>query len=138
MRLDFTVSITPDLTTLFAALEGDVQAAIKAGLAALAGQIEAQAAKETPVRTSNLVNSISSFLTNNGMTGIIRAAAPYAEYVHEGTGLYGPHKQGIMRKRGSVGKGQKPNPFFTRAIAAINPQAVFEQGVQDYLSRRSA
>ena len=137
MCIDFTVSIEPNPSTLFASLEEDVQAAIKAGLHALAGQIEAQATKEAPVRTSNLVNSISSYLAPGGMQAVIQAAAPYAGYVHEGTGLYGPHRQEIVIKRTSR-KGNKPNPFFTRAIGRIDAGAIFEQSVQDYLTRRNA
>ncbi len=139
MGVDFTVSVTPDLTALFAALEEDVRAAIKAGLHALAREIEAHATEEAPVRTSNLVNSISSYLAPGGMQAVVRAAAPYAGYVHEGTGLFGPHQREIVIKRTSRKgdayevhrKGHKPNPFFTRAVGGVDAGAIFEQGVQD-------
>ena len=154
MSAEIKITVTPDLDALFAGLEGDTHEAVKAGLIYLVETLEAWAAKEVPRITSNLFNSITSYLTNNGMTGIIRATAAYAIYVHEGTGLYGPHRQVIVivpkNKKALAWPGAKhpvksvtqkgihPNPFFNRAIGHVDPPATFAEGVQNYLTQRRA
>ena len=139
------ITITPEADALFAAMEADVGAAIRAGLESLAGQIAARGASEAPRRTGTLGDSITSYLAEAGPSAVVAAAAPYAFYVHDGTGIFGPYAQEIVIRRTSKkGKacevrrgGQRPNPFFIRAIGAIGPEAVFEQGMQAYLTRRN-
>jgi HK97 gp10 family phage protein len=120
---------------------------IWSGMAHLVEEIEARAVKETPVKTSNLVNSITSTVSADGKRAEVRATAPYAEFVHRGTGLFGPFKQrifpltkkalfwpGALHPVKSI-KGMKPNPFFARALRQIKPQQFFEAGVAGYLKQ---
>jgi hypothetical protein len=47
-------------------------------------------------QSGNLERSIKSEVSEGGLRGTVYldgGVAPYAEYVHEGTGLYGPHKK---------------------------------------------
>lgn len=154
MSIDIKISLTPELDALFAGLEDDVHAAVKEGLLNLVEELDARAASEAPVRSSNLVNSLTSYLTDNGYTGVIKATAPYAEHVHEGTGVYGPNGRPIViaptNKKALfwpgaahpvkkvVQQGVRPNPFFDRAAASVDAQAVFDAAVQNYLKRRNA
>lgn len=119
--------------------------AIWSGLVKLVEEIEARAVKEAPVRTSNLVNSITSDVSPDGKKAEVRVTAPYAEFVHRGTGIFGPYKQrifpiikkalfwpGASHPVKSI-KGMKPNPFFDRAIKKIKPQNIFGDGVWEYI-----
>ena len=120
---------------------------IWAGMTNLVEEIEARAVKETPTKTGNLVNSITSSVSSDGKKGEVRATAHYAEFVHRGTGLFGPFKHRIfpLTKKAlfwpgaahpvkSI-KGMKPNPFFGRTLQKIKPQRVFEDGVAGYLKQ---
>jgi HK97 gp10 family phage protein len=119
------------------------------GMTNLVEEIEARAVKEAPVKTSNLMHSITSNVSADGKHGEIRATAPYAEFVHRGTGLFGPFKQrifpttkkalfwpGASHPVKSI-KGMKPNPFFERALKQTKPQRAFETGVWGYLKQIS-
>ncbi len=148
--MEIKIKITPPIKELLAKLGADVQEGINAGMTNLVSEVEARAVKLTPVRTSNLVNSITSYITKG--RGTIRATAPYASYVHEGTGLYGPHKQMIIIKakpgkalywpgaehpvKSVRQKGHRPNPFFDKAVKQINPQKIFDEGIQQFLKMR--
>jgi hypothetical protein len=88
--------------------------------------------KETPELSGRLVSSISSEVS--GLSGIVfqnPTIAPYGAWVHDGTGIYGPHgtpiipttkkylswvKNGTRYFRLSVA-GQKANPYMKRAYA---------------------
>jgi HK97 gp10 family phage protein len=120
------------------------------GMVNLVEEIEARAVKEVPVKTSNLMHSITSNVRADGTRGEVRATAPYAEFVHRGTGLFGPFKQrifpttkkalfwlGASHPVKSI-KGMKPNPFFTRALQKTKPQQIFEAGVWGYLRQMGA
>jgi HK97 gp10 family phage protein len=114
----------------------------------LVEEVEARAKKEAPVKTSNLVNSITSSVSSDGLKGEVTVGARYAEYVHRGTGLFGPFKQKIFPKTKKAlfwpgaahpvkwVKGMKPNPFFDRALKWIKPQKTFEDGVLGYLKQQ--
>ena len=105
--------------------------------------MEAQMVKEAPHRSGNLVGAIVRQRTDGGGEVIVSGAAPYAVYVHEGTGIWGPGKKPIkpVQKRalawaGAGGmvvrravKGQPPNRFADRAEAAARPvvERIFEE-----------
>jgi len=120
------------------------------GMTNLVEEIEARAVKEVPVKTSNLMHSITSNVSADGRRGEIRATAHYAEFVHRGTGLFGPFAQRIFPKTKKALfwpgashpvksiKGQKANPFFTRALQKTKPQQIFEAGVWGYLKQMGA
>jgi len=98
--------------------------------------IEAQAARNAPERSSNLVNSITSFIQGIGFQteGTVRVLAFYGLYVHEGTGIYGPLKTPIFPRNKKAlfwpgaahpvksVKGQPPNPFLKNAFNSEGPK----------------
>jgi len=147
------ISVYPALEKLAKAMVNDVDGAVHAGMINLVETLEAKAVKgeKAHVRTSNLINGISSFVIAN--VGTIRASAKskagvdYASYVHDGTGLYGPNKARIVPKtkkalnipgigvRRSV-KGFKGRPFFDLALLDTNPQREFDKGVSNFLKAK--
>ena len=147
-----SINMKPGAESLIKRLGGDIKGGVKAGMGHLLSRIESHAVKEAPTRTSNLLNSIASYLTDQGFGGVVKATAPYAIFVHDGTGVYGPRKQKIVIRPGSakalywpgarhpvkkvVQKGVKPNPFFERAIDKADPQDSFEEGISNYLESR--
>ena len=125
--------------------EGVMTKSIWAGMVNLVEEIEARGKEEAPVKTSNLRRHIVSSVSADGKKGIVTSQAPYSEYVHRGTGLFGPFHTKIKPKikkalfwpgaehpYKSV-KGMKPNPFFTRALEKTKSQKVFEEGIWGYL-----
>lgn len=121
-----------------------------AGMTNLVEEIEARAVKEVPVKTSSLMHSITSTVSPDGTKGIIAATARHAEFVHRGTGLFGPFAQrifptakkalfwpGATHPVKSI-KGQRPNPFFTRALQKTKIQKAFEDGIWAYLKQMGA
>ncbi len=105
---------------------------------------------EEPVVTSNMVNATTDEVSADGNTGrvFITDAAPYAEYVYRGTGIYGPHGRPIVpaSKKALYGpglahpfrsvKGQRPNPFIDRAAEKLDAGAEYEKGMSDWLKQR--
>lgn len=76
------ISIDSDFDKLAAAISGQ---AFGAMVEAAAEEARALA----PVRSGTLAASIEAFVTGAG-AGSIGASAPYASFVHDGTGLFGP------------------------------------------------
>jgi len=99
---DIHFKVTPDPNKLARELKGDAEGAISAGMAHVLAAIEAESVEETPVKEGDLVDSITNYLTDGGRTGILKATARHAGWVHEGTGIYGPHKQPIRPKSGKA------------------------------------
>lgn len=141
------IDVNPKPIVIMKKLDGWKNDGARAGKINLLETIEAWAKKFVPVRTSNLLHSISSFLSADGSKGTITASASYAKYVHEGTGLFGPYKmlirpktkkalfwEGALHPYKSV-RGQKPNPFFLKAINQVDFQKTFDEGVATYLRR---
>ena len=142
---------TPDIKEISQKIGSISKGGFRAGMINLVEDLEARAVKLAPVRTSNLVNSITSSVSADGKKGILKATAPYSVFVHEGTGLYGPHKEMILIKAKNKKalfwpgaahpvksvkiKGQKANPFFLRAIKETDLQKSFETGVMTFLRR---
>ncbi|MCK9195448.1 MAG: hypothetical protein M0P16_00525 [Syntrophales bacterium] len=142
---DFEIKL-PDMAAWARNLEADFLGARRAGMINIVADIEALAVKGAPKRTSNLANSGSSNVNEGGTKGTITFSAPYAEFVHEGTGLYGPHKTNIVPKNkkalfwpgaghpfGSV-KGMVGRPFLMDAAKATDPNRSFTEGVNNYLA----
>ena len=155
------IKFSKDFTKLARKLGADVRGAKRAGMLNVVETIEARSVKEAPVKTSDLVNTITSEVASDGSRGKVKATAGHAKYVHEGTGLYGPHKKSFTIEpkdksalafrapwgpgRGWSGltvlrkvhqKGIQPNPFMTRARKGLKLQVLFEEGVRGYLKRR--
>ncbi len=92
--------------------------------------VEAKAVGKAPEVSGNLINMIGVEFTGSGFNteGRIVSHAPYSEFVHEGTGIYGPvglpifpsEKQALWWP-GAVHpvkmiRGQKPQPFLREAL----------------------
>lgn len=101
---------------------------------------ESLVVKEEPYRSGNLRSGTTSTLDGSGTktVGIVRVTAPYGIHVHEGTGIFGPRKAPIVPRikralafttggrrivRRSV-KGQRPNPFVTRAANKLDKEGI--------------
>jgi HK97 gp10 family phage protein len=96
--------------------------------------LTAQAKREAPVRTGRLRRSVS-YVAGGQLRYVVRPNVPYAAAVHGGTGIYGPKRKpirpgGLMRFKTRDGKwistrsikGQKANPFMTRALQRSEPR----------------
>lgn len=145
--MKFHYQITPNLDELPRRIKRDVGGAKRAGMINVVTTIEAVARKDAPVKTSNLANSGSSEVEKDGSEGAVTFSAPYAKYVHEGTGLYGPHKTKIVptRKRAlfwpgashpvrSV-RGMKGTPFLVNAAGNADTRKLYIEGANNYLAR---
>ena len=97
--------------------------------------------QECPVDEGTLRSSISHVVEvgTTSVKVIVGSPLPYAQFVHEGTGIYGPTGTPIrptraknLKFRAGKGpkskrqwvtvpqvKGQKPNPFLVRALTAV-------------------
>jgi hypothetical protein len=164
MKVFFRFEPTPEqMAKLFGA---DAQGARRAGFINVVTMIEAAAVKKAPVKTSNLADSHTSDVNANATRGFVRFTAPYAKYVHEGTGLYGPHKtmivpkelrngrdaQGRFVSKGTTGKkalywpgalhpvravkGMEGRPFLREAAEEADLQRLFSDGVNNYMAGR--
>jgi hypothetical protein len=96
--------------------------------------------QEAPVVTGNLRKLITSYVKGEGadVMGFVIPTAPYSEFVHRGTGIYGPYGIPITPKTAkalafSIGgkkvvrksvKGQKPNPFVDRTRKRLQLEGV--------------
>lgn len=143
--MELKVNIQPDLARLARSLRGDIQGAKRAGMISLTAAVEARARKDAPVRTANLANTGTSQVNADGSQGTVTFTAPYAGYVHEGTGLFGPRKQKIVPSEkkalywpGAAHPvraviGMKGRPFLKRAAEDSDISALFIEGAENYL-----
>jgi hypothetical protein len=103
-------------------------------------RVQARARKRAPAKTGRLRTSIDIATQNRTVMGvntfaiIIGSNLDWAAWVHNGTGLYGPHHTRIVPTRGKilvfVGRrgryvhvgsvaGQRPRPFLKDALRAV-------------------
>lgn len=148
MPVEIKITMSQDLGRLMHAAITDIEGAKRAGMLRLVEVLEAQAETKIPVQSSTLVNSLTSTVSDSGDRGEIRVTAPYAEYVHEGTGLFGPFKRRIVPKTKKAlfwpgathpvksVAGMRARPFFTWAIEETDEQQEYEAGVRSFLKRR--
>lgn len=146
--MEVHLRMTPDIKKLLAELGGDMDRGLSAGMENLLETLEAHAVEEAPVLIGNLVNTITHYITDGGRTGVLKATAPYAKFVHEGTGIFGPLKKKIVpttkkalfwpgaRHPVKSVKGMRPRPFFRIAIERTDVNAEFAEGIGNYLRRR--
>jgi len=145
--MKISYKIQPDLNRLSAKLPADVQEARRAGMINIVTEVEARARKRAPVKTSNLANTGTSDVNADGTIGTVKFTAPYAEYVHRGTGLYGPRKQMIRPKQKKAlywpgaahpvraVRGMPAQPFLLRAAEDSDIEALYIEGAERYLNR---
>jgi hypothetical protein len=142
---EYTLKVTPQFTELLARLGPDIDRGFEFGMTNVVTDVEARAVKKAPVDTSNLVNSITSFVANNGRTGVVKATALYAQFVHDGTdphvirpkskkALFWPGAASPFKKVNHPGT--KPQPFITDALEEADIDALFNEGLQNFLRRR--
>jgi HK97 gp10 family phage protein len=106
-------------------------------------KVEAQAKREAPVDTGDLRNSIDSKFQAKGnvLVARIRANAKYAEYVHEGTGIFkggmdSPSTGRIRAGTTNSGSGGiRPNRFMTRAEKWAKENDVFREALNQEISK---
>lgn len=146
--MDITHKIQPEFARLARSLRGDVQGASRAGMINVAAAVEARARRNAPVRTSNLANTGTSRVSPDGTIGTVSFTAPYAGHVHQGTGLYGPHKTKIVPKSKKAlywpgaahpvraVRGIRANPFLLTAAEDADMEALFTEGAQNYLKQK--
>lgn len=142
--MKISYKIQPDLNRLSAKLPADVQGARRAGMNNVVTEVEARARKRAPVKTSNLANTGASDVNADGTIGTVKFTAPYAEYVHRGTGIYGPHKQMLRPKEKKAlywpgaahpvraVRGMPAQPFLARAAEEADIGALYMEGAERY------
>jgi len=135
----------PDLNLVGKRIPMMARESRRAGLINVVSEVEARAIKYAPVKKSNLANSGTSDVNEDGTIGVIKFTAPYAGYVHEGTGLYGPHKTKIVPKKKKylywpgaahpvrAVKGMHGNPFLIRAAEESDIPKLFIEGAEKSL-----
>ena len=142
------LKFSPDLNAVAAKFTGNVSKARRAGLINVVSEVEARATKYAPVKTSNLANSGTSDVNEEGTIGIVKFTARYAGYVHEGTGLFGPHKTKIVPKNKKAlywpgaahpvraVKGMHGNPFLLRAAQESDIEKLYVAGAERYIQSK--
>jgi hypothetical protein len=140
--------IIPDIKKLVQSLTGDFDGARRAGMINLLATIESLAVKYAPVKTSNLARSRTSNVSEDGNKGTLSFTAPYAIFVHEGTGLFGIYHRRIVPKTKKAmfwpgakhpvksTAGMKANPWVTKAVNEVDATAAFQEGMRNFLSRK--
>ncbi len=124
---------------------GDARERLAKGFGAMVEALGKSARKTAPVRTGALRDSVSvlSAGTEGDLTGKVAYGAPYASFLHEGTGIYGPtgkmitirpknkkalfwpgasHPVGVVRQ-----KGIRPQGFVQRAIREAGLARAFDE-----------
>ncbi len=123
----------------FEGIRGEAEQRVRAGFARAVGAAEAQARASAPRRTGKLRDAIRAYLTG-AMNAALVSAAPYSSYLHDGTGLYGPHNVPIIirpvGKKALWWKGA-PHPVKGVAIKGIRPGRFLRDAVRDSLLERA-
>lgn len=121
-------------------IAADIRKGFRAGMTRATAAAESIEVQEAPVLTGNLRKLITSFVKGEGADaiGFVIPTAPYSEFVHRGTGIYGPYGTPIVPKsakalafeyggrkivRKSV-KGQRANPFVTRTKDRLEREGI--------------
>jgi hypothetical protein len=146
--MEINMTIKPDPGRLFKNLKDDMKPARRAGMTNWLTTVEALAVKEAPMKTSNLKRTRTSKVNDDGSRGTLAFTAPYAGYVHEGTGLYGPHKTKIVPKNKQAlywpgashpvrsVRGMKGRPWVRKASGEVNGAVLYRDGMQNYLNHK--
>ncbi len=142
----FFYQLDPDPGKVARGITRQARGARRAGMINATTTIEAIARRNAPVRTSNLANSGTSEVNAAGTQGIVRFTAPYSVFVHEGTGLFGPHKTKIVPISAKAlywpgaahpvraVKGMHGHPFLTDAAEQSDIAALYATGAANYLA----
>jgi hypothetical protein len=98
--------------------------------------VEDEAKANAPTESGRLRASIRAYFAGRNL-GVLEATAPYAKYLHEGTGMYGPKRKPIVIEpsgkkalnwpdakhpvKATRPKGIKPNDFMRHAMLMYFP-----------------
>ena len=101
-----------------------------------ARMVAGAARKRAPRRTGRLAGSISSRVATAGgkAAGIVTATAPYARFVHDGTGIYGPRGQMIRPRRARMLSWRDRDTgeqIFAKAVRGVPPRPFLIQALAD-------
>jgi len=121
----------------------EMQKALENLLYRVGAEVKNEAQREAPYLTGNLRNDLQVFddkITQLEVRIGQTRLAPYAKFVHTGTGIYGPTGRKIVPKvkkalktpygpRKSI-KGQRANPYMTRAMAAYKSGGGLDRALQ--------
>lgn len=146
--MEITMTLSPDVGRLMKRITDNSVGARRAGMTNWLTTVEAVAVKDAPKRTSNLARTRTTNVNEDGSRGTLAFTAPYAGYVHEGTGLYGPHKTKIVPKDKKAlfwpgashpvrsTRGMKGRPWVRKANDEVNGATAYQEGMQNYLKAR--
>jgi len=138
--LDISIDFLEKPDLVIGRMAARIRTGIAAGIRRVTVAAEAVVVEEAPVREGNLRDAIMSFIRGAGRDteGHVVPTAPYSKYVHEGTGIYGPHGTPIVpRVKKALAftyggrkvvvksvKGQKKNPFVKRAKKRLTTEGI--------------
>lgn len=120
-----------DFTRVARQLAGLVSSAKQTAMQRAVLVVEAQAKRESPVKTGTLRRSITSRVERGGDRGVVGTHLRYARSVHDGSRphIIRPKRAKALFWRGarhpvtSVNHpGNRANPFFVRALERVRPQ----------------
>ncbi len=125
---------------------GAARKRMRDGFRAMVEALAESAKKTSPVRTGKLRDSVGHS-SGTAFSGSVVYGAPYASFLHEGTGLYGPHGKIIVirPKKGKAlfwpgaahpvsvvrQKGIRPRDFVWRAIREARLAESFDGAFND-------
>lgn len=94
-------------------------------------RVQTFARRYVRVDTGNLKQSIEVRVTPPGAQ--VGSDEDYAAWVHEGTGVFGPHKQRIYPKRGSylVFTAKDGTVVFARSVRGMRPNRYLTRALRD-------
>lgn len=129
-RIDINESAIRSLLT-------DTQGPVGRHILKMGYQVEARAKRLCPVDSGRLRASISTNIgTDQGVPSVsVSAGVAYAQFVHEGTGIYGPNRTRITPKKGRflVWKDKNNNLVFAKSTSGIPGRPFLKQAFDDVL-----
>jgi len=107
--------------------------AIKNLLFRVASEVSSGAKDIAPILSGNLQNDIKVYMNESDLSAEIGNSklTPYAEFVHNGTGLYGQYKTKIVPKKGKALK----TPFgYRKSVAGQKAQPYLKDALKTYVN----
>ncbi len=147
--MQLLIRFVPPVSTVIEGIIGDIVAAKRYAITKTTGLLTGSIQENEPVDTGNMVNRTTYEVIDED-NAVIKITAPYAKWVNDGTGIYGPYKTPIVPTtaqalrfiiggqtfiRRSV-KGMQGRHFVEKGIAKRNLQADYANAVTEYLARK--
>lgn len=140
--LTIKLSMAPSAGYFSSSLRLEVANGIDAGLSGVMSAAETRAREIAPYKTGTLRDSIRAYLKRKRQALLV-SEAPYSSFLHEGTGIYGPHKRSFVivpRDKEALWwpgamhpvkivllRGISPRPFLKKALDETEMEAAFEK-----------